>query len=374
MAFNTPFKLYKIHASWEGGTADPLVMSWPAGLDTRGTLCEKYLHATDLVPTLYDLMGITAPETIRYVPQTPLEGVSMAAVLRDSSAPSPKHTQFYSMMGTRAIWRDGWQANTAHAPGPAGWGHFDHDRWRLYHLDDDRNQMIDRADDEPELLAELIEQWHQQATRYHGYPLDDRSQMDLGAVERPSVADTSGRIKLFPGGSEIPERSFVMIGRSFAISAALTINDPACEGVIFASGGRFGGHSLYLTAGQLHYVYNWLGEREQHLTGTQLPVGRVVVGVKFTKQGADGPSPTGTAHLYTGSDIVATADLTIQPLYFSLGGEGANIGRDRGQPVTTAYKSPFPLTGATVAHVTIDVGDDISVDLQRETQAAFRRE
>lgn len=375
MAFNTPFKLYKTNSAWEGGTADAMVLSWPTGLTGRGEVCNKYIHAIDLVPTLYDLIGITAPDTVRSVPQSPIEGISMASVLRDNTALSPKHTQFYSMLGTRAIWRDGWQANTVHAPAPGGWGHFDDDTWHLYHFETDRNQMHDLAAEKPELLDELKNLWDEQASTYNGYPLDDRTSMELAHLERPTISDGATRITMYPGGAEIPERAFVIIGRSFAISAALTIDDPYAAGIIFAGGGRFGGHSLYLKDGTLHYVYNWLGEREQKLTApTRLEKGPVVLGVDFVKTGHDGPSPTGTAHLYVNGEVVATSDLTVQPLFFSLSGEGSNVGRDRGQPVSTDYQSPFTLTGATIDHVIVDTGDDLSIDLQHETTAAFRRD
>ncbi|NED69487.1 sulfatase-like hydrolase/transferase, partial [Streptomyces sp. SID10244] len=172
MAFDTPFKMYKEHASWEGGTADPMIISWPQGLP-EGTVCDKYIHAMDIVPTLYDLLGIEAPGAIDGVTQSRIEGVSMASVLRDPQSDSPKHSQFYSMLGTRGIWRDGWQANTVHAPAPSGWGNFDEDKWVLYHLDHDRNQMHDLAGEKPELLAELKALWDEQAATYNGYPLDD---------------------------------------------------------------------------------------------------------------------------------------------------------------------------------------------------------
>ena len=50
------------------------------------------------------------------------------------------------------------------------------------------------------------------------------------------------------------------------------------------------------------------------------------------------------------------------------------MGRDRGQPVSTDYQSPFTMTGATIDHVIVDTGDDLSVDLQHETTAAYRRD
>ncbi|MGW2660805.1 arylsulfatase [Nocardia tengchongensis] len=375
MAFNTPFKMYKTNAAWEGGTADPMVISWPRGLEARGEVRHQYIHAMDVVPTLYDLIGITPPETVDSVPQSPIEGVSMASVLLDDTAPSPKHTQFFSMFGTRAMWRDGWQANTVHAPAPSGWSHFDQDKWCLYHLDTDRNQMKDLAAEKPELLAELKQVWEDEAKLYNGYPLEDRTVADFAGMEQPSVSSKTGRMVLFPGGSEVPERSFPIVGRSFSITATLNVTDPKAEGVIFAGGGRFGGHALYLMDGTLHYVYNWLGELEQKIVASRpLTAGKTVVGMDFRKEGTDGPSPTGTATLYIESDTVASEKIKVQPAYFSLSGEGSNVGRDRGQPVSSDYDSPFALTGATIGDVVITAGTDVSMDYERELKANFQRD
>lgn len=376
MAFNTPFKMFKEHASWEGGTADPMLISWPRGLSDGGGVRHSYMHAMDVVPTLYGLLGIEAPEEIDGVAQSPIEGVDMSAVLRDADATGPKHTQFYSMLGTRAIWRDGWQASTIHAPAPSGWGNFDQDTWVLYHLDHDRNQMNDLAAEKPELLAELVSLWDEQAAVYGGYPLDDRTAADLNSIEQPSVADTSGRLTLLPGGSEIPERSFPIIGRSFSISATVMVQDARAAGILFASGGRFGGHSLYLLDGVPHYVYNWLGEIEQKLVAAEpVTAGQtLVIGAEFVKTGSDGASPTGTARLLVDGHVVAEHGIKVQPAFFSLSGEGSNVGRDRGQPVSSDYRSPFALTGATIDHVVVSAGDDISIDFDRESEALFRRD
>ncbi len=375
MAFDTPFKMYKMNSAWEGGTADPMAICWPAGLPARGEIRDTYLHAIDIVPTLYELLGIDPPAVLNGASQLPIEGVSMASVLRDAAAESPKHTQFYSMLGTRAIWRDGWQASTIHSPAPTGWGHFDQDRWCLYDLHNDRNQMHDRAGEQPERLAELQALWDEQARRFNGYPLDDRTALELMNLDRPSTIPPGGEIVLYPGGAEIPERVLLIIGRSFRVIAWLSIDATDCEGVVFAGGGRFGGHSLYIKDGHLHYVYNVLGQQEQKLSSPdRLGTGHMSLGIEFTKTGHDGDFPTGTATLHINDQEVASQQIRVQPSFFSLSGEGNNVGRDRGQPVSSDYESPFTLTGATIDHVILKPGEDTYLDLERETEAAFRRD
>ena len=132
MAFNTPFKMWKRY-EFNGGTADPCIVSWPAG-KARGEIRDQYCHAIDLAPTILDLLGVEAPETIKGHTQTPFDGVSMRETIDDADAPSGRKTQFYSMLGSRSIWHEGWKAVTTH-PTIAGWGHFNDDDWELYNTD-----------------------------------------------------------------------------------------------------------------------------------------------------------------------------------------------------------------------------------------------
>ena len=52
--------------------------------------------------------------TIKGHVQSRLDGVSMRYSVDDPSAPSARKTQFYSMLGSRGIWHDGWKAVTTH--------------------------------------------------------------------------------------------------------------------------------------------------------------------------------------------------------------------------------------------------------------------
>ena len=125
MAFNTPFKMWKRY-EYAGGTSDPCIISWPAGIAAKGEIREQYHHAIDLVPTILDVLGVDAPETIKGHVQSNFDGVSMRSSFEDAKAPSTRATQFYSMLGSRAIWHDGWKAVTNH-PTIAGWSNFNDD-------------------------------------------------------------------------------------------------------------------------------------------------------------------------------------------------------------------------------------------------------
>jgi len=169
MALNTPFKLWKRYANYQGGTADPLVVSWPERLAERG-LRRQYTHAVDIVPTLYDCLGIEPPQAVRGVTQHPLEGESFAASLRDESAAS-KGAQFYSMLGTRAIWQQGWKAASVSPAAPNAWGNFAEQRWELFDTEADPTECHDLAASEPDKLEQLIALWWSEAGKYNALPL-----------------------------------------------------------------------------------------------------------------------------------------------------------------------------------------------------------
>ena len=138
MAFNTPFKMWKRY-EFNGGTSDPCIISWPNGMKAKGEIRQQYHHAIDLVPTVLDALGVEAPATIKGYTQSHFDGVSMRYSFDDADAPGARQTQFYSMLGSRGIWHDGWKAITTH-PTLSGWGHFNDDEWELYHTDVDRSE------------------------------------------------------------------------------------------------------------------------------------------------------------------------------------------------------------------------------------------
>ena len=87
-AFNTPFKMWKRYSNYEGGTADPMIVSWPKRITETGVR-RQYTHAVDIVPTIYEALGIEPPETVKGYTQFPLEGVSFAATFTDADARRP---------------------------------------------------------------------------------------------------------------------------------------------------------------------------------------------------------------------------------------------------------------------------------------------
>jgi arylsulfatase A-like enzyme len=375
-AFDTPFPYWKRFAGYEGGVADPLIVAWPRGIEAAGEVRHQYTHAVDLVPTLYELLGIEPPPTLRGYAQSELEGRSFAASLADPDA-AERETQFYSMLGMRSVYHRGWLASTLHPP-LSGWGNFDRDEWELYDLKRDRTQTRNLAAEHPERVAELKALWFELAERYNGLPLDDRSPREVLTEPRPQPSEPRHRYVYYPGAAEVPESVAVNVRRrSYTIAAAVTIDSPEAEGVLFAHGGVAGGHSLYVQAGRLHYFYNWLAERRQRVSSEQpLPSGRHVLSAAFRKTGDDPEtmSAVGMLTLYVDTDEVGSAEILTQPGTFSLSGDGLRVGRDGGSPVSPDYRAPYPFAGGMIERVVVDVSGDPYVDHEKEVLAYLARD
>jgi arylsulfatase len=187
------------------------------------------------------------------------------------------------------------------------------------------------------------------------------------------------RYVYFPNTLEVPEAVAVNVrGRSFKIAADVEVHTAGAGGVIFAHGHRFGGHTLYLKDGKLKYVYDYLGEKEQMVASEDVvPTGPCVLGVEFTKESQVPQATTGSLALYVNEDKVGElADVQIQNGKFSLSGEGLNIGRDGGAPVTADYpgERPWALVGGTIDRVVVDVSGEPYVDLEKEAHAMMKRD
>jgi arylsulfatase len=375
-AFDTPFPYWKRFAGYEGGTADMCLVAWPKGIAAHGEVRHQYVHAVDVVPTIYALLDIEPPGVLKGYTQSPIEGESFTASFSDAEAPE-RETQFFSMLGMRALYHQGWLANTLHPP-ISGWSNFDKDVWELYDLKTDRAQTTNVAADHPERLEELKGLWFYYAGIYNGLPLDDRSALEIISTPRPQPSEPRDRYVYYPHTADIPESVSVNIRRrSYTIAAGVTLDSAAAEGVLFAHGGVGGGHSLFVQGGRLHYIYNWLGERVQKVSSdAELEPGKHVFSAAFDKTGDEEPSMSavGTLTLYIDDGEVGSAEIVTQPGMFSLVGDGLCVGRDSASPVSPDYAAPFPFSGGTIDRVIIDVSGDHYVDHEKEVLAYIARD
>jgi arylsulfatase A-like enzyme len=377
MAFNTPFKMWKRY-EFNGGTADPCIISWPAGTTVRGEIRDHYHHAIDIVPTILDVLGVEAPATIKGHTQSAFDGVSMRGSLDDGSASSARRTQFYSMLGSRSIWHEGWKAVTTH-PTVAGWGHFNDDEWELYHTDVDRAELNNLASEQPEKVRELVNIWFAEAGANIAFPLDDRSPVEILGTPRPQLTAPRTRYAYYPDTAPVSEWQAVNTrNRSFVIGALVDIPGPGAEGVLFAIGSRFGGHALYVKDNRLRYVNSFVGAVEQKIDATEdIPTGEnLILSASFEKDGMDADGAVGTLTLYHGDRKVGEGRIKTQLGAFAIAGSGLYVGRHGGEPVTDDYpgEPPYRFTGGTINRVAIDVSGDPYVDLEREAALMLMRE
>src|SRR5262245_57072240 len=374
VAFSTPYQMFKRYSNYAGGTCDPLVIHWPNGINAKGEVRHQYHHSTDIVPTILDVCGLKMPDVYRGVKQYPVSGVSM----RYSFDATPdgrtqKKRQYYTMLGTRGLWEDGWKAVAVHAP-LSGKGNFDKDPWQLYHVDVDRAESKDLAKEHPDKLQALIKTWFDEADKNFVLPLDDRSATELLTTERPVSEPARDTYVYYPGTSPVPEGVAVNTrGRSYKILADVEIKDPNASGVIFAHGSRFGGHALFIKNKKLHYVYNFLGIKpEQQFVSSELAPGKYTLGMEFTREGAGKHhESTGQAKLYVNDKVVAKGPMRTQAGKFTLSGDGLCVGRDSGDNVSQEYKTPGTFTGGTILGVAVSVGKDQYLDLEQKAAAAL---
>jgi arylsulfatase len=361
-AMCTPFQWTKQIASHFGGTRNPMVISWPAKIKDKGGLREQFLHVIDIVPTLYEVIGITPPQMLNGVPQKPIEGISFAHTFDDAKAKSRRTTQYFEMVIRRAIYHDGWMASSTYsAPwiGTHDQVDVDKTKWELYNIDEDFSQANDLAKENPEKLRQLEDLWWIEAAKYNVLPLDWRAIERLNAElqGRPTLGGESKTRTYFPGQIGLPnEASPAVLNKSWTMTAAVELPNSRAEGMIVTQGGMTGGYGLYLREGKPTFVYNFLNVERFTVAGKEaLPPGKVKLVVDFAYDGKPGErGKGGTVTLSANGSEVAEAKLpkTI-PLQFSLG-EGLDIGMDVGSPVDFTYKLPFAFTGR-IENVTVEL-------------------
>src|SRR5262249_8383764 len=320
--------------NWEGGTADPMIVSWPGKIADSGVR-RQYTHAIDIVPTVYECLGVEPPEVVKGYPQHAIEGVSFAPTFADPDVETAKQTQFFSMLGTRAIWHKGWKAVAITPAVPTSWPNFAAQRWELFDTENDPSECHDLACEHPEKLQELISLWRAEGGRSGAFPLETRNAVEILTTERPQLAKPRDRYVYYPGGAEIRESVAPNIrNRSYTVAVEVTIDTEEAGGVLFSQGSRFGVHALYVKDRMLKYVYNFVGLEEQVIESTEpVPLGHVTLSASFEKEG-DGMPTEGTLILHMRDQAVGGGRIKTQPAFFSLAGEGLNVGKDGGEAVT----------------------------------------
>jgi arylsulfatase A-like enzyme len=348
MAGNTPFQRYK-QETHAGGITDPMIIHWPKTIKDKGGIRSQYHHMIDITPTILEMVGIQQPRVLNGVDQRPMDGLSLAYTFGDAKAPSRRETQYFEMLGHRAIYYKGWVATTMHVRGED----FDKDPWELYNVTQDFSESNDLAAQNPGKLREMIERWWSEAGRNNVLPLDDRGV--IRSLEQPGLNRPRTIVTYHPGMPAVPRANVLNFrNRSYSITADVEIPSEGAEGVLLSLGGRFGGFSFFIQKNRLSYAYNWVGLERYMVTSTEpAPTGLAKLRVDFT---ATEPN-SGSATLYINDKRVGEGRIDrLVPITFGLS-EGLTVGRDPSTPVTESYQSPFEFTGK-LKKVVMELRDD----------------
>jgi arylsulfatase A-like enzyme len=355
-AGNTPLRLWKRY-TWLGGVRTPLVVHWPTRIAGRNEVRPQFCHAVDLTPTILDTVGVAAPDVIDGVAQQPVDGRSLLPTFADTGAPSPRSTQYFEMLGSRAIYHDGWKATTDHIGSQLsverelvpGSHDFDEDHWALFDLEHDFSEARDLADEHPDRVKALAELWWAEAGRNQVLPLED-SFIGRAVAMVPPPTPPRFRTAYRPGGGPISEEAIPPLGGGFQLTADVETRDTT-TGIVCALGDWSNGWACYLLDGRLVATFNVFGTAHRFEAAQVIPPGRHALRIEYGREHPAG----GPVTLSVDGEVVAEGRLPVNlPFRWQIGGAGLLVGRDRGFPVCDDYEPPFAFTG-TLHRIVLEI-------------------
>jgi arylsulfatase A-like enzyme len=375
-AGNTPFRLWKRY-TWLGGTRTPLIVRYPREIRDPGAVRSQFCHIVDLFPSILDACGVAIPDVVDGIAQQPVDGKSLRATFADAGAAEHRATQYFEMLGSRAIYHDGWKATTDHVSSGVhdealleGSRDLDADRWCLFHLDADFAEADDVADAHPEVVADLEARWWAEAERNHVLPLSDGLLDRLAAME-PPLWPMPRRVVLHPGYSPIADEAVPSLASGSLLVADVDAPAGGGSGVLCAMGDWTNGWALVVLDGCPVFLLNCASTAYRVGSREPLTEGRHEVGFRFRADGASG----GTGSVLVDGAEVASAHLPqgLGAAGLQIGGSGLKLGYDNGFPVSDDYAPPFRWTG-TLHAVVFDATKPSVLDELVELEDTLRRE
>jgi arylsulfatase len=349
-----------------------MAISWPAVIKDHGSIRGQFHHVIDVTPTILETAGVRAPEVVDGIKQSPIEGVSMRYGFdaRNAAAPSPHQTQYFEMMGDRALYHDGWMAGTAVVRPP--WDLLSPARdplafpWELYDLRHDWTQSENVADRHRDKLKELQGMFWEEAQRHQVLPLDS-SFLTRGGTLRPSP--TAGR-DTFTWTGELTGTPMGaapgILNASYNLKAEIEVPQGGAEGMLITQGGRFGGFGFYLLKGRPVFLWNLVDmKRVRWEGGEPLAPGRHILEFDFQYDGLGQAtlafnSVSGIGRGGTGVLKVDGRELAVQRMDKTLPltmqwDENLDVGADTGTGVDDGdYQVPFRFSG-TLERLTLRI-------------------
>lgn len=334
MVSDTPFKGFK-GSVYAGGTREPLVVHWPAGIKAKGEVRDQAVYVTDITPTVLNVMNIETPKVFQGIDQMPMHGVSFANTF-DNGAASTEHTVHYDLIkgrlnlqtggGNRSITQDGWKAISSERDAWLLAKRTTEPNWELYNLSEDYSENHDLAEVYPDKLNEMKALWTTEAEKY-------------GAALKPvkpgktDAVNNRNTYKYLPGMGGLENGAIPKVfNRSYTITVPISRSKESQQGVLVAHGDEFAGYTLYVQNNQLIYEFNCLGNITRVVSTEKIPLGSTVLKFQLAKTGKN----TGIARIYINDKVVGEK---VIPNTNWLSLEGLSIGRDSHSPVSSSYKN-----------------------------------
>jgi arylsulfatase len=386
-AFDTPFSWTKQVASHLGGVRQGMAIAWPNVIKDKGGIRNEFHHVIDIVPTILEATGIPKPEYVDGIKQAPIEGVSMMYTFdaKNANAPSPHHTQYFEMMGDRAIYHDGWMASTKVMRAP--WDHMPPKvgvleyPWELYNLNKDWTQCDDVAASNPAKLKEMQELFWKEAEKYQVLPLDPDI---VGRLIAPRPSITAGRntftwtrrLTGTPNG-DAPS----LLDTSYTFTAEIEVPQDGADGMLITQGGRFGGYGFYMLNSKPVFVWNLVDLKRIRWEGPALTPGKHTLEFDFKYDGLgaatlaygsfSGLGQGGTGVLKVDGTAVATQKMEHTLPFILQWDEALDVGSDTLTGVDDEdYQPPFEFTGKlNKVTLTIDRPQLSPADIEKLKQA-----
>ncbi|WP_194397357.1 arylsulfatase [Microbacterium atlanticum] len=353
-AGSSPYQGMKLMASHLGGTRNPMFIQWPGHIEHDPVPRTQFHHVIDLAPTIYEILGISHPDTVNGIPQDPIDGTSFAYSIDDKTAEGRHRVQYFEIMASRSIYEDGWIASTPGprlpwVPGvPAGiqtWTP-DDDKWELYNLDEDWSQAHDLADQHPEKLAAMKELFAIEAAKNKVLPIGGGLWVVPFHPElRISPPYTQWE---FSGDTfRVPEFCAPALGnKPNVVTMEVKVGDRA-NGVLYKLGGAGGGLTAYVVDGILTYEYNLFLVQRTTIAATEaLTAGDHTIEIETTYVEPRPGGPLRVVLRVDGAEVASGTVPVSAPLLFSAN-DCLDVGRAYGGAVSRAYadRMPFAFDG-----------------------------
>lgn len=351
-ALNAPFPWLKQHAGHLGATRAGMVISWPAVLGSQGgTLRNQYAHIVDIAPTIYEAVGITPPDTFDGVAQLPIDGTSLVYSFADPAAPSRRTSQYYEMLGNIGMYQDGWLATLAPPNVMFAPDYGREKRWELYNLEADFAQSRDIADQHPDRLAALLEEWEAQQAE-NGFSMAGAFHISDGELVSAGGGFQPGQtLSYHRSDNPMLDNGFpALADRNWTLDVSVTVATGE-QGTLISQGGYPFGWGLYVIDGRPTFLYS---NSPWPLVRLEVPVltageHRLTLTVR-TEPGPGSGRPADVILAVDGQDMVHTRIARTVPAYW--GANGVGIGREVGTVMAPETGKPYIFTG-TMGPVTL---------------------